>query len=195
MHADDEDPHPLRASIAYRHEIDWKKYRVILTFLPAVVVGIFDPLLGFCFFIMLFEKSFLSMLGLPGLEFTTMATFLFGLKYDLATAAFLAFLIPNFLIRPIKFVLWREYVSPDEGPVNLSISALIDALMPVVAYALRDMNIFVGLTAALTVKHTLNVIRTRNSDKPEVFNVPVSFVSNLVLLLITYRLVLWLLEF
>ncbi len=198
MNTDDEDPHPqlkLVLSTIFRNlRYDWKRYRVIITFLPAALLSMFDPLLGFCLFLMLFEKSFLSMLGIPGLEFTTTATFLLGLKYELYLAVFLGFFLPNFLIRPIKFVLWREYVNPDEGPINLGFSALLDALIPAVAYFMRDMNVFIGLTIALIIKHGINVVKTMNSDKPELFNVPVSFASNLFILLITYKLVLWLIQ-
>ncbi len=172
----------------------FKKYRLALTFLPAILVGLLDPLMGFCFFIMLLEKCVLAMLGLPGLEFTTTATFLFGMKYELATAALFAFIIPNFIMRPIKFVLWHEYVNPEEGPVNLSITSLIDVLVAVMAYFLRGINMLLGLIIVLTVKHTLNIIRTKNSDRPEMFDAAVSFVSNIVLVLILYRFILWLIH-
>ena len=190
MQNEEEEPHQTEGI----EERWFKKYRIVLTFLPAIAVGVFNPLLGFCFFIMLLEKSVLSMLGLPGLEFTTTATFLFGLKYDLTTAVLLAFFLPNFIIKPIKFVLWREYVNPEEGPVNLSVTAVFDVMVATIAYILKNLNIIIGLSIALIVKHSLNILRTRNSDRPEMFDAAISFASNIGLVVVFYKLIMWLLS-
>ncbi len=160
-----------------------KKSKTFFTFLPAILITPFYPLIGFCILIMLIEKIILGRLGIPGLEFTTLATFLFGVKYKIETAVMITIFIPNIFLKLLKFFLWPETLNPDEGPINLNFSTLLDVVVAVIGYTtynILHLPLLIGVFFALLVKHSLNILHTINSDKPEVMSAGVSFLTNLI---------------
>ncbi len=185
--SDDSEDDPAKSKERWKNILDklsgLKRSRTFFTFLPAILITPFYPLIGFCILIMLIEKIILGRLGIPGLEFTTLATFLFGVKYKIETAILITILIPNIFLKLIKFFLWPETLNPDEGPINLNFSTLLDVIVAVIGYVtynILHLPLLIGIFFALIVKHSLNILYTINSDKPEVMSAGISFLTNLI---------------
>ncbi len=170
----------------------FQKYRIYITFLPVMIVLPFDKLMAFCLFIMLMEKTVLSTLSFPGLEFTTTATFLFGYRYGLVNGILLTLLVPNIALKLLKFWLWREYVNPDEWPVNFGLTTLIDFVVCAFGYMASQLSgvpLLAVFVLTLGVKSILNILRTRSSDVPEYMHSAVSSAVNLLLMIFIYKFV------
>jgi len=171
--------------------------RAVITFIPCILIVPFDPLLAFCLFIVLFEKCIISIFPLPGIEFTTLATFLFALKYDLIYALFLAFFVPGIIASVFKYTLWKEFKKPDEAPITLGGGTLIDMLMVAFCWFLKTSFTFSLLQLMfifLLVKHIINFVKGHYTGSVDVIGPFISFFLNIFLILIFEGFFLWLLN-
>ncbi len=169
-----------------------RKLRTPIMLLISFIAFLIDRMLGFCIFIMYFEKCELAIFGIPGLELTTLATYFLGYKFGFPIGVVLAFFLPGFFIQPLKFFLWRERTDPEEGPIPLGIGSFLDGLVGAIGWITSrlGMNIFFGMGLALFLKHGVNVIKSLSSDRPQTFDAAVSTVTNLVTLFFIYKFLL-----
>ncbi len=169
-----------------------RKLRTPIMLLISSIAFLIDRMLGFCIFIMYFEKCELAIFGIPGLELTTSATYFLGYKFGFPIGVVLAFFLPGFLIQPLKFFLWRERTDPEEGPIPLGIGSFLDGMVGAIGWMTSrlGMNIFFGMGLALFLKHGINVIKSLSSDRPQTFDAAVSTVTNFVTLFFIYKFLL-----
>ncbi len=171
--------------------------RALLTFLPCLLIAPFDPLLAFCLFIVLFEKCIIAMLPLPGVEFTSLATFLFALKYDLPVAIFLALLVPGIIASIFKFLLWKEFRKPEEPPVTLGGGTVIDVVMVAICWYVKanfTLPLLELMIIFLLIKHALNYIKNTLTGSPDIMSPVVSSLLNIFLVLCFGNFFQWLLS-
>ena len=168
----------------------------IVLILPAIISA-FDPLLGFAVFLILLEKFFLSMLSFPGLEFTTLATLLFGMKYGVYLAVALAFLVPGILVSIIKFTMfWEECVGLAEPPINIGFGNVLDMVSAFIAASLKGYDLLLVMLVILVTKHALNFLKNKLT-KIESFDVAAVVVSstlNLLLIILFHEFWVWLIH-
>ncbi len=168
--------------------------RAVITFLPCLLIAPFDPLLAFCLFIVLFEKCIIAMFPLPGVELTTLATFLFALKYGLVKAIALAVVVPGIITSVLRFLFWKEFLRPDEAPFTLGAGNLIDVAVVSICWYLKHFNfgLLELMVIILAVKHLLAYIKNSFTGSPDVVSPVVSSLLNIFLVLFFGNFFLWL---
>ncbi len=170
--------------------------RAAITFIPCIFIAFFDPLLAFCLFIVLFEKCIIAIFPMPGIELTTLATFLLALKYELITALFYAILIPSVVASILRFLFWKEFLRPDEPPFTFGAGNLIDMGVVVACRYLKNFNLsmlyLMGII--LVFKHTLGYLKNTLTGIPDVISPVVSTILNIFLILIFGSFFLWLIN-
>lgn len=171
--------------------------RAAITFIPCLLIAPFDPLLAFCLFIVLFEKCIIAIFPLPGVEFTSLATFLFALKYDIVSASLLALLVPGIIASIFKYFLWKEFRKPDEPPITLGGGTVIDIFMVIFCWYLRTnfaFSLIELMLIFLFAKHTINFIKGNITGSVDIIGPFISSLLNILIILIFGNFFLWLLK-
>ncbi len=135
-----------------------------------------------CCFLVLFEKCIIGRVNptpIGGIEFTTMATILTTLKYGLEGGLmFFAFL----LIGPAigNAILGdRWVVNPDFNPYNIGFGILRDFASVFIVHLLHGLDLFWIFLIVFAFK---NFAKIEGFGSMDIFNIPISFVFNLLLL-------------
>jgi hypothetical protein len=164
--------------------IEDKRIRALVTFAPWLFLLPFDPLLAITIELVLFEKCILCLFPIPGIEFTSLATILYGIKYDILTGVFLAVAVPGVLASLYKYLLWQEFKRPDEAPVNIGFGNFVDSCVVLLASLLKNMELLYIVLACLVFKHTVNFVKGKYSGSVDVIGPLMSTFLNVTIVLL-----------